>query len=244
MIANQNINDWVTDVINSNDSSSLYRSNPADTGLPEPLQNLMREFSPFMNNERFVVGFMTELEEINYEAERLSGLYHDEQVAGTVPYYVYYIANRIALDVRSIIQRENNRMTTESTSPTELDPEEDEPVFQFPQTREEMTDYMSAMEHDSNNLWGYSDLIPDGVYHNLPEQLREYLDELTNLLGLGFYNPYNLNHTIERIRGNARLNKRFMDICNRVKGYLYNGKCYSDIYLGAYILRQIYRMLE
>lgn len=213
--------------------------------LPERLQILINEFSQLIRQSPPPPSDVmnTRLYELNLDANHLSDIYYAEYNAGTLPYYIFHIIDRVAQEIRIIIYRVNYD-ENDYQDASELRRHEPEPMqIQFPQTRFGMGNFMRLMERDRNNLFRYSDLVPDDVYNNLPQLLREYLDELTNLIGLRFSIPDNYNAALREIQENEQLKTQINDIYNHAKGFLYSNQRYSDAYLADYILTKIGRLI-
>jgi hypothetical protein len=185
----------------------------------------------------------TRLYELNLDANYLLDIYYAEYSAGTLPYYIYHITDRVAQEIRIIIYSISYDEDDYQDASEMRRPEPGPAQVQFPQTRFGMNNLMLLMEQDSNNLFRYSDLVPDNIYNNLPQLLREYLDELTGLTGLRFSIPDNYNTALREIQESEQLKMQINDIYNRVKGVLYSSTRYSDTYLADYILTKIGRLI-
>jgi len=114
--------------------------------------------------------------------------------------------------------------------------QEDEDESGLPQTSFGMEMFMASMQID--NMWRYSDIVPDQLYNRLSEPLRAFVDELTNILGLGYSIPDNRVFTQAELQ-NPAVRNDIQDLYNRVKGHLYESTSYYETFITNNILSSI-----
>ena len=86
------------------------------------------------------------------------------------------------------------------------------------------------------NEWRHSDIVPDRLYNYLPAPLREHVDAITQLLGLGWGLRDNIPSVQAFINNTPGVRDQIDDICNRIKGYLFEADFFAHRYVGRFIL--------
>lgn len=232
----ESVIDWTTEL-----------SSVSENILPVRLKSLMNEVSQSVH-----LYDLYQLEELSNSASRLSDLYYDEYISGSLQYCVYYISNRVATDIRRII---NMRQTAEPENPTteetiqdetgetggdiiEIANSEDYTIDGFPQTRYGMERFITYM-YDTARLWNYSNIISDDVYVRLPKFLKNALVDFQNICD----QTVTIGMTVDEIRANRELYSKIDNLYNQIKEYLYNGtECYSHSFIADFLLTRVARL--
>jgi len=111
----------------------------------------------------------------------------------------------------------------------------DLPITSYLQSAQDGELFMALMRQ--HNEWKYSDIVPDRLYQYLPDTLRECVDALTELLGLGWgLQDDNITGVQEHINNTPGVYAKIDDICNRIKGFLFETDLFAYKYVARFIL--------
>jgi hypothetical protein len=111
----------------------------------------------------------------------------------------------------------------------------DLPITSYLQSAQDGELFMALMRQ--HNEWKYSDIVPDRLYQYLPDTLRECVDDMTELLGLGWgLQDDNITGVQEHINNTPGVYAKIDDICNRIKGFLFETDLFAYKYVARFIL--------
>jgi hypothetical protein len=124
----------------------------------------------------------------------------------------------------------------ESSGPSLFRFDQEIPITSYLHSEDNAKLFMSVMFE--NNEWKFSYLIPDRLYKYLPEELREIVDLLTNILSVGLVVHDNLYSKFKFENQNIPLELEIMS--QQVKEYLANQDLpFAYVYLAKFILKKI-----
>jgi len=228
------INQTPTNLFDSNISPQFERM------LPENLRILVREVYELFHIVPFNYSY---LESLHKRATSLSNLYYDRYVSGSLPYSIYYLSTRFAVDINRLIHRRNPETEIpmeDSDSEPETEPEPENDPEDFPQTRQGMQQFMLSMS-ESDRPHNYSYIISDDVFVRLPDFLQNSLRELQIIHSQISQENMTVNETV----ADPKLYTKIHNLYTRIRDYLYNGTgSYSTSFITDFILTHIGNLIR